>query len=345
VSWLFIGIFNRGVEGDLASKKNEEALILSSFFRAGCCMTNSTTRIIVAICTFNRNEELTRLLEALLVSAAQVSERADVGVVIVDDSSDRKARKVAKRFEGKFDLELLYRVSGHQNISLARNLAIETACEIGDWTAMIDDDCEPNPEWLSALLDIQRRFRADAVTGTMIRRVPPGSPKWLTEEPFLELGLDRSQDGAKISVASTFNSMISSRWLREHPTVRFDPDLGVTGGEDMVFYRHAHSTGLRIHYAARAIVYENEPASRTTLTYQLQCFFWHGNSSYVTSIRDGIHPLRMILHGIGSLGRALLRPIGRMCRGQRPQLRYCLASVLHALGKLIGPFGVRIRHG
>jgi succinoglycan biosynthesis protein ExoM len=307
-------------------------------------MTNSITTIAVAICTYNRNEALSTLLEALIVSAAHVAKRVTISVVIVDDSSDGRARTVAQQYEGRFDLGIAYRISGRQNISLARNLAIETASEIADWTAMIDDDCEPGPEWLEALLDIQLRTGADAVTGTMIRRAPPGSPKWLTEEPFLELGLVHPKDGAEVTSASTFNSMISSRWLREHPTIRFQPELGVIGGEDMVFYRGAHAAGLRIHYSDRAVVYENQPPARATLTYQLRCFFWHGNSSYVTSVRSGVHPFRLFLHGANSLRQALLRPIGRACRGYRPQLRYCLASVLHALGKIIGPLGIRVRH-
>jgi succinoglycan biosynthesis protein ExoM len=307
-------------------------------------MTRSTTSIAVAICTYNRNEALCTLLEALLVSAAQAAKRVVIGVVIVDDSADGRALAVVQGYEGRFDLGITYRISGRQNISLARNLAIETACEIADWTAMIDDDCEPKPEWLEALLDIQGRTGADAVTGTMIRRVPPGSPRWLTEEPFLDLGLDCPEDGAEVTCASTFNSMISSRWLREHPTIRFQPELGVIGGEDMVFYRGAHAAGLRIYYSDRAAVYENEPPARATLAYQLRCFFWHGNSSYVTSVRSGIHPFRMFLHGANSLRLALWRPIGRVCRGHRPQLRYCLASVLHALGKMIGPLGIQVRH-
>ena len=87
-------------------------------------------------------------------------------------------------------------------------------------------------------------------------------------------------------------SMISSKWLKEHPTIRFHPNLGVVGGEDMVFYRTARAAGLRIRHSERGWVYENEPPSRATLSYQLRLFFWHGNSSYVTSVRSGVSPTR-----------------------------------------------------
>jgi succinoglycan biosynthesis protein ExoM len=300
--------------------------------------------IVVAICTYNRNEALTALLDALLITAARLGERAGVGVVVIDDSTDGKARKVMKRFERRFERGIEYRISGRQNISLARNLALETASELADWVAMIDDDCEPSPEWLRELLETQRRTGADAVSGPMIRRVPPGSPKWLTDEPFLEVGMERIEDEAQLMTASTFNSMISSRWLKEHPAIRFDPALGVIGGEDMVFYRSAHTAGLRIRYSKRASVYENEPPPRATLSYQLRSFLWHGNTSYVTSTRAGVRPSRMFLSGLNSMRRALLRPIVRICCGERPQLRYCLASMLYAIGKMIGAFGIRIDH-
>jgi succinoglycan biosynthesis protein ExoM len=300
--------------------------------------------IAVAICTYNRNEALAVLLEALLVSVAHVAGRAIVGVVVVDDSADGKARKVIDRYLDRFDLAITYRISGRQNISLARNMAIETASKIADWTVMIDDDCEPTPEWLENLLDTQQRTGADAVSGSMVRRVPLGSPRWLTEEPFLELGLLQSEDRAELTTASTFNSMISSRWLKEHPAIRFKPELGVIGGEDMVFYRAAHAAGLQIRYSSRALVFENEPPSRATLAYQLRAYFWYGTSSSVASIRSGANPIRCFLHGVNSSLKAFLRPIVRICRGQRPQLRYCLASTLQAIGKMMGAIGIRAQH-
>jgi glycosyltransferase involved in cell wall biosynthesis len=300
--------------------------------------------IAVAICTYNRNDALANLLEALLACVAHLAEKGAVGVVVVDDSADGKARQIVERFEGRFELGIVYRISGRQNISLARNIAIETASEMAMWTAMTDDDCEPVPEWLDELLAMQQRTGADAVTGPMIRRVPPGSPRWVTDEPFLELGLVNAADGSEASAAATHNSMISSKWLRAHPKIRFDPAFGVIGGEDMVFYRSAHAAGLQIHFAQQAVVHENETPERTTLSYQLRSFFWHGNSIYVTMVHAGVHPVRMFIHALNSLRKAIMRPVGRLCRGQHPQLRFCLALVMLASGKMIGPLGIRIKH-
>jgi len=113
------------------------------------------TTIAVAICTFKRNDLLTRLLEGLVVCAERIGARAAVGIVLVDDTPEGMARPVAAAFADRFELGLQFRISGRQNISLARNLAIETAMVMAERTVMTDDDCEPPPEWLEALLDAQ----------------------------------------------------------------------------------------------------------------------------------------------------------------------------------------------
>jgi glycosyltransferase involved in cell wall biosynthesis len=301
-------------------------------------MTSSTQKptVAVAVCTYNRNDPLRDLLHVLLANAERIRDRARLGVVIVDDSSDGKARSVAEHFEGQFELGLRYLRSGRRNISIARNMAIEAAAGIAEWVAMTDDDCEPVPHWIEALLDMQQRTHADAVCGLYRRRAPQGAPPWLTGEPFLEIALLDCEDGATLQLAGTNNSMISSRWWAAHRNIRFKPDLGVTGGEDVVFYRV---------FAERAAVFENEPASRTTLGYQLRHFFWLGNASYLTRLETAdATPFRMFLQGGNQIRKALLRPIGRMWNRQTPQLRYCLALILYGVGLMVGPLGIRVPH-
>lgn len=302
------------------------------------------TKIMAAICTYKRNDLLTRLLDALVVTAGRVGNQAAVGVVLVDDTADGTARAVADSFVGKFELGVEYRISGRQNISLARNLALETALPLADWILMTDDDCEPPEQWLEALLDLQMRSGADAVTGRMVRRVPASAPAWITNQPFLELGVEQLPDGSEMSVAATFNTLISTDWLRAHPQIRFDPNMGIVGGEDMVFFRAAHAAGLQIRFSAAGFVYENEPLERATYSYQLYVHFWHGNSAALACIESGMKRSRMFVHGGASFIRACLRPISRIVRGEEPQLRFWLAQVLHATGKIVGSTGLRVNH-
>ena len=306
--------------------------------------TGGRATIAVAVCTYRRNEALAVMLRALMACAERIRDRAAVGVAIVDDTAEGLARPVADEFAKCFELGLAYRISGKQNISVARNLAVETAMGMGDWIAMTDDDCEPPPQWLEALLEIQEQTGADAVTGRMVRRVPEGSPRWIVEQPFLELGVEELPDGGEPPSAATFNTMISSKWLSAHPVIRFEPAMGVIGGEDMVFFRAARAAGLKIRFSAEGFVYENEPPERATFGYQLYVYLWHGNSAALACIESGMKRSRMLVHGAASLARAAARPAMRLLRGQKPQLRYGLAQMLHASGKLLGTAGVRIEH-
>ncbi len=61
-------------------------------------------KIIVAICTYQRNDPLRTLLSALRDVAAATRERATVGVVVVDDNADQRARTVVDEFQWAFAL-------------------------------------------------------------------------------------------------------------------------------------------------------------------------------------------------------------------------------------------------
>jgi hypothetical protein len=259
---------------------------------------NPLPHIIVAICTYKRNELLERLLEALIPCANRISDRAKVGVALVDDTPDGQAWPVAEKFADRFDLGVEYRISGKKNISLARNLALETALVKADWIAMTDD----------------------------------------------ELGVEVLPDRSPMTSAATFNTLISSDWLKAHPDIRFDPHFGVIGGEDMVFFRAAHKAGLQIRFAEAGFTFENEPSGRATFAYQLYVYFWHGNSAALSLIQNGMSRPRAAVHAGASLLRAFVRPASRLSRGQAPQMRFMLAQVLHATGKTLGAVGLKVDH-
>lgn len=302
-------------------------------------------KVIVAVCTHQRNGPLRVLLEALVRVAQETSGRAELGVLVVDDNPDKRAQEVAVHFKDSFALGLHLRWSGAQNISRARNLAIGAASELGDWVAMIDDDCEPEPSWLLSFLEVIDRTGADCVTGPMHLRVPVGTAPWLSDQPFFDDLRFDLVDGQPMEVAATNNSMISAQFLRSNRGLQFLPELGQIGGEDMVFYRSAAQLGLRIRFAKHAGVWGNEPVERATLRHQVRYRFWLGNSEAVTNrIIPGTSPLRLFVRGMRRFAMAVVRPGRRILRGQRPQWRYCLASLAGATGLMLGALGVRRSH-
>ena len=301
--------------------------------------------VVVSVCTFRRNDELGRLLESLVAAAHHASAVADVGVVVVDDNPDGRARPVAGSFDDRFPLGVTYVHSGRQNISRARNLGLEAAVSRGEWVAMTDDDVVVPVGWIAELDAGQRRTGALAVTGPMVSRFPTGSPGWLEDEPFATMGVLDGADDQPIDTCATHNSMVSSRWLREHPGIRFSDDLGVLGGEDMVFYRRAIEEGLTACYSSRTVVVAVEPQDRATLRYQLRRALWIGNSEFVTNRRLGAASRpRLGLRG----GRRMARAVGTSWRawraGEAPQVRFAAARVATGLGLVAGSAGIELRH-
>jgi succinoglycan biosynthesis protein ExoM len=301
--------------------------------------------VAVYVCTYERNDALRRMLHALGESADRAAPAIQVAVVVIDDNPDARARAVVAEFDGRFAGGIHHRHSGEQNISIARNLGLETASGLGDWVAMTDDDCAPSPEWITAYIDAQKRTGADALTGPLLLRFPEGSPRWLSDEPFALGENELVEDGQAMEIAQTHNSMISSAWLRAHPDIRFEPGLGRLGGEDMVFYRRNVAAGMRIAYARDAVVHEIVEGDRATLRYQLRHQYWLGNSEYVTNTESGAASRgRMVLRATRRLVQALPRPFARLARRQSPQWRWTAAIVLRAAGMVVGAAGIRVDH-
>jgi succinoglycan biosynthesis protein ExoM len=268
-----------------------------------------------------------------------------VGVVVVDDNPDGSARSVCERHVNDFPLGLHYRHCGLGNISIARNIGLETALPISDWIAMTDDDCEPLDSWLASYVTAQADTGADALTGPCVFEPGPDAPSWLKVQPFYDDAQFWYEDRQRLGVAATNNSFVRSSFLRDRPSLRFDPELGVIGGEDMVFYRAAHAAGLQIVYSSPSRVIGHEPPERSTFRYQMRSRFWLGNTEYVTHahVGDG-NRARWLLFSAKQLLLAVTRPIRRLLTGRDPQFRYAAALGARATGTAVGALGLQARH-
>ena len=308
---------------------------------------DQATTVAVYVCTYRRNGPLARMLDSLEVSAERAGPGVALGVIVIDDNPDGSAREVVERSTRSFPLGLHYRHIGSGNIAAARNAGLETAMELGQWVAMVDDDQTVVPEWLEEMVGVQRRTGADAVTAPVYPRFPDEAPSFLTTERFADLwGTPIKDDGAPVTDLQTANSMIRTSFLADHPAVRFSADLGSTGGEDMVFYRAALDAGLRGHYSRNAVNWEYYEGRRATWRYQLWRSLWHGNTMAVTELRAGrAGRPRLVARALKrGLTAAVVAPVDRARRGEPARLRYSLTESLLAVGLLLGVVGVRLDH-
>jgi succinoglycan biosynthesis protein ExoM len=302
--------------------------------------------VAVYVCTYRRSDALGRMLDSLEVAAKNAFPSIELAVVVVDDNPDGRARDVVDTSLREFPLGLHYRHCGLGNIAAARNLGLEAAMELADWVAMVDDDQVVVPEWLTELIRVQSETNADAITAPVYARFPDNAPRWIHDQPFTELwSTAQKPDGAPVTDLQTANSIIRTSFLRAHPEVRFSPDMGEIGGEDMVFYRAALSGGLKAHYSRHAVNWEIEPPERATYRYQLRRCLWHGNTEAITNLRAGRDGRPRILARAVKRGLiALGHPFRRLRSGQSPQLRYAAAYSLQSIGMVLGVLGVRLAH-
>lgn len=301
------------------------------------------TTVDVVIATYRRPDRLAVGLSRLKAAAAAAPPGWRVGVTVVDDDPAGSAHPVAAQFADAFSAGVTYLSCGARNISLARNMGLESALKKADWVGSLDDDVEVSSDWVRVCAAAVSETPFNAVTGPLLKDFPHG-PAWLSDQPFDQLGILAGRDGEAAFTCATGNNWVEADFLRSHPSLRFSPDLGRTGGEDMEFFYRAVQMGLRPVFIRAGAVIEREPPSRCTYRYQLRRAYWLGVSEAQISLRLGK----------ASRPRLLARSLRRALSGGARQLpahrlaqrgaRYRLAVGAQCLGVVLGTAGMRMRH-
>lgn len=206
--------------------------------------------ISVCICTFKRPLLLSALLEKL--SSQDTAGLFALSVVIVDNDVLRSAETVVTSFARQSDFSIAYYSEPIQNISLARNRAVENAP--GDYIAFIDDDEIPHDSWLLRLYETLCRYRADGVLGPVLPIYPIAPPKWVLEGRIFERPRHKTGDQIAWRMGRTGNVLYQKEVFSETGEL-FDPKFG-SGGEDLDFSRRITQKGCVLRWCDEAPVYE-----------------------------------------------------------------------------------------
>lgn len=128
-------------------------------------MTDSPLDFTVIVPTFNRPDALGRCLSAL---AAQDLPRDRFEVFVVNDGGELSPRSVVDGYRSRLSIDLLEPV--HGGPAHARNRGAERAR--GRFLAFTDDDCRPEPSWLSCLLAVLAAAPDRLVGGRIVNALP-----------------------------------------------------------------------------------------------------------------------------------------------------------------------------
>lgn len=191
-------------------------------------------------------------------------------VVVVDNDSRGSAEDTVRRFQSGNHLKIIYDCESEQNIALARNRAIRNAT--GNLVAFIDDDEYPVKDWLVRLYNATREQGADGALGPVLPHFPTGAPQWLMKGNIFDRR--RFPTGTRLTSRDTRtgNVLLTRSTLPEGMTW-FDPAFGLTGGEDVDFFRRQIESGRVFVWCDEAEVYETVPPERWSTSFHLKKYF------------------------------------------------------------------------
>ncbi len=208
---------------------------------------------------------------------------------------------------------------------------------------MVDDDEWVEPQWLSALLDMQHTTHADVVWGCVRPDFESDETTW---ENDLRIYFRKVHpDGIISDLCGTTSVLLSKNIYCGDNGERntFDMDFSLTGGEDMeLFTRLRKKMDFQGAFASKAISYEVFPQSRRSKKWALQRYFRIGTTDMrIAKKHNEGSVLKIFLSelpriGVAGLQGVLLSII--FCWHPRLQM-VGLTRVARQLGKISGLFG------
>ena len=234
-------------------------------------MSDARPLISVCICTYRRPFLLEGLLEVLYT---QLEFPGPTEIIVVDNDAQGSAENVVRKFANREPALRSFRVPV-QNISLSRNKAVEEAR--GKWIAMIDDDEQPDPNWLVCLFRCAINLDADAVFGPVLPKFPKSAPRWIVDGRFFERPRHETGTAVLPSDTRTGNVLIKADIISGLPGP-FDPDFGLSGGEDSRLFRNLLAEGKRLFWCDDATVEEIISEDRMTGRWLIKRWFRGGQT-------------------------------------------------------------------
>jgi len=212
----------------------------------------------VCIATFKRPALLRKLIQSLFEQ--KKIEDTILEIIIVDNDIERSAKEIVAEFSDTSSLTISYYEQPIQNISLTRNMALDISS--GHYIAIIDDDETADNYWIRNLIDALVKFDADAVFGYVLPVFPHNPPGWMQQREIYLMPMGKTGDPP--SSFPTTNCIVKASNVKKL-NLRFDPEYGLSGGSDRVFFELLSEYNFKFVVCKEAITYETVPTHRTKL--------------------------------------------------------------------------------
>ncbi|MEE4191222.1 MAG: glycosyltransferase family 2 protein [Halieaceae bacterium] len=250
-------------------------------------MTVSATidlRVAICVCTHSRSQGLMRLLVALQDMDLSGYNPGSVELIVVDNNPNPETEAICQRAAPRLPISVHYVTEPRSGITYARNRSVEIALERGaDFVAFIDDDDQPQSDWLIQLLDRQAVTGADLVFGTWV--LDSLMPQWARESGIFRSPVKAKHEnkGGRYGLpgcASTCNALVGRSILQRVATTGpvFNHTFRFSGGEDKDFFIRAHELGAKLASADMSVIHRNHEPERYTASGLLMRGFKNGCS-------------------------------------------------------------------
>lgn len=238
-----------------------------------------TAHVAICVATFRRPDGLERLIASLdRLTFADIAPQITIVVVDNDAASDPSAPPPRSRHR------IVRHIEPKKGLASIRNACLDHAPPEADFIAFLDDDEWVEPQWLDALLAIQRATGAEIIQGPVKPAYPIPPPNWMSEGGYHEVG--PFDDGQRLQHGATGNVLIAREAL-VRTGARFASDYDASGGEDVDFFAFMLARGCRIVAAAEAAAHEAVPPERMTRAWVLRRRYRTGHTLGLIARRQG----------------------------------------------------------
>ena len=228
--------------------------------------------LTVCICTFKRPAYLKKLLDEL--GRQDTGGQCTFSIVVTDNDQAESAKPVVLDFLNRAAVPIKYCVEPRQNISLARNKAIENAS--GDYVVFIDDDEFPTPSWLLTLFTTCVKFGVDGALGPVKPHFEEPPPAWVVRGKFHERPTYPTGFVIDWRKGRTGNTLLKTSLFKGTEPI-FRPEF--LTGEDQDFFRRMIDQGHKFVWCNEAVAFEHVPAARCKRSFMLRRALLRGKVS------------------------------------------------------------------
>lgn len=266
------------------------------------------TEISVIICTYNRADYLTKLLDSL--SSQTLSEKL-FEILLVDNNSSDKTESIGKNYQLKVP-NFRYIFEPKQGLSVARNRGLRESRS--PLVAYIDDDAYASPHWLASVLQAFQKDNQIVCVGGPVELDWQGEkPRWIPKKyESLYTCVDHGSEERYLENNTYLvgaNMAFRREWLKDQGGFRVE--LGRKGkclisGEESHVYHRVFETGKKVYYHPIAKIWHLVSPERKTWKWFFRRLFWDGATQPMLDLGVGQNRrlyLRGAYHDIRRCGR------------------------------------------